>query len=339
MALSFIPHVIRRPVAAARNAAIELAVRRSSRSVGFAVVYHGIAPQTGDLRRELVPPHGRSLLESHLRYLEEHYQPVPPSQLLDAVKARSAGDPVPVAITFDDDLKSHVEHAAPALEKRDLPAAFFLNGAFLDKPSGYWWDRLQRAFDLGVANLPSVVGAPASAQTIQALGHHIEGLDPDERSRVGDRLLELAGADRRDAALRSDDVVGLKAAGFELGFHTLGHDPLPGLDDERLEAAMTDGRRELAELFGEELDLLAYPHGLADRRVVAAARAAGYKHAFTTDEGPILRDTHPLLIPRFTPSFASVDHFRSQIAKTLVRRPGAQTHPADDLPTVLLQRP
>jgi peptidoglycan/xylan/chitin deacetylase (PgdA/CDA1 family) len=226
---------------------------------------------------------------------------------------------VPVSITFDDDLPSHIEYALPALTRYGLPAAFFLNGPSLRERGIYWWDPLQRAVDQRLPELESLLGASSRSETIQALGEQIESLHPAERRRLAASLQKIAGGDPADTDLSEADVTALKDAGFEIGFHTLSHDPLPALDDDALRDALTEGRAELADLVASDLRLLAYPHGQADARVAAAARSAGYKMAFTTEEEPVSGTSHPLLLGRFTPSFVSVEHFASQIAKTLLR--------------------
>jgi peptidoglycan/xylan/chitin deacetylase (PgdA/CDA1 family) len=240
------------------------------------------------------------------------------SQLPGAVAGRRRGDPVPVSITFDDDLRSHVDYAMPALLEHGLPAAFFLNGASLRESHVYWWDALQAAVDERRPELAELFGASLASGTIQSLGLHIESLRPDDRTALAHRLADIAGTDRVQAGLADADVRALDGAGFEIGFHTLRHDPLPPLDDRALAAALTEGRRHLAQLVDADLQLLAYPHGQADARVAEAARAAGYEIAFTTDERRISDNSDPLLLGRFTPSFVSARHFASQISKTLL---------------------
>src|SRR5215210_1594318 len=104
-------------MAPSRNEAIQRAVRRSRLSVGFVVVYHGLAAKTGDPQQELVPPYAEQLVDSHLRFLKDRYRVVPGSRLLDAVVSRRGGEPIPVSITFDDDLRSHVVRALPVLRE------------------------------------------------------------------------------------------------------------------------------------------------------------------------------------------------------------------------------
>ena len=320
MAARLLPAAARAVLASVRDDAIERAVRHSAARVGFAVIYHGIAERTGDPKRELVPPHGKELFDAELRHLKEHYSVVPASDLPAAVARRRRGEPVPVSITFDDDLRSHVDYAVPALLEHGLPAAFFLNGGSLRESHVYWWDGLQRAVDERRPEVEQLFGTALATGPIQSLGEHIESLTPADRTAVAHKLADIAREDRLDAGLGDSDVKALHGAGFEIGFHTLRHDPLPPLEDEALAAALTEGRRHLAQLVDADVQLLAYPHGQADARVAEAARAAGYEIAFTTDEERISESSNSLLLGRFTPSFVSPRHFASQISKTLLGR-------------------
>jgi peptidoglycan/xylan/chitin deacetylase (PgdA/CDA1 family) len=65
-----------------------------------------------------------------------------------------------------------------------------------------------------------------------------------------------------------------------IGFHTCRHHYLPLLENEELPTALEEGRAELEELTGP-LTVVAYPHGAADERVAAAARAAGFAVGYT----------------------------------------------------------
>ena len=143
-----------------------------------------------------------------------------------------------MAVTFDDDLASHADHAAPALQRAGAPATFFLCGASLEKPHAFWWDRLQRAVDQGI-ELP----APADAsQPIRATGLLVEELPAAERDEFAERLAALIGPDPDDAGLRADQVSRLAAAGLEIGFHTRGHHRLTQLTDDELARELREGR-------------------------------------------------------------------------------------------------
>jgi peptidoglycan/xylan/chitin deacetylase (PgdA/CDA1 family) len=246
---------------------------------------------------------------------------VPAAELLKATAERRRGDRFPVAITFDDDLASHRRVAMPVLSRLRLPATFFVSGAGLSGPHSFWWERLQSAVDAGapVAELLPTPVAAGVAPGIHDLASAIGALPPGERDAVAERL-GAWGTDHGQATLGEHDVRQLAGAGFEIGSHTLRHDFLPGLDDAALARAMADGRDRLAAIAGRELRTIAYPHGAADRRVAAAARAAGYTTGFTTLPVAVLSGDDPLLLGRLEPSFASAGRFALRLVLSLVRR-------------------
>src|SRR5918999_999984 len=107
-----------------RPLALEWAARRSARRGAIALVYHRIAESPGDRRRELLPALSSRLFESHVRYLASHYRLVTASELPRAARERRPGTPFPVAITLDDDLRSHVDMVAPILARAGATATF-----------------------------------------------------------------------------------------------------------------------------------------------------------------------------------------------------------------------
>ena len=82
-----------------------------------------------------------------------------------------------------------------------------------------------------------------------------------------------------------EELRALEEAGGIVESHSRGHTPLPELDDEALEEALTGSLRDLETHLSPRSRLLAYPHGLHDARVRAAAVEAGYRAAFTTEPG------------------------------------------------------
>jgi len=310
---------LRRPYASF----LDLATRWSGGRAGLALVYHRVDASQQDRDTHLVAAIGSDVFEDQLRRLRSRYRLVPASGLLEAVRTRRRGQRLPVAITFDDDLPSHIQLAMPTLARLGVPATFFLSGASLDRPFAFWWERLQRAFDdPGVSERDlrrelSLAAPGAGSEGIRGLASQIEAMSPGDREETSRRLLRRIGADPADAGLRKRDVGALVAAGFEIGFHTRGHHPLPRLSNEDLERALSEGRRELEDITRTELSLIAYPHGKANPRVARAARAVGYRMGFTTIPEPVGADTDPLLIGRLHPFYHSVGHFELELARAL----------------------
>jgi peptidoglycan/xylan/chitin deacetylase (PgdA/CDA1 family) len=279
-------------------------LRRSARQAGIALVYHRVGSPGGDERYELVPALQSGLFAAHLQHLGANYRVVPPSQLFDAACERRRGERFPVAITFDDDLASHANVVAPALARAGLPAAFFLCGAWVDTPRTFWWQDLQTLVDghrlpVRLSAWPDLdLGSTARRlpKAIHDIAEQIERLRPEARDAVAAELRALA--DGECGGLSDRDVRGIVAAGLELGFHTRRHYLLSTLDDSQLRFAMREGRNRLEALAGERLTMIAYPHGKADGRIAAAARAEGYERGFTGWGFPVEPTTDPLLIGR-----------------------------------------
>jgi peptidoglycan/xylan/chitin deacetylase (PgdA/CDA1 family) len=299
---------------------LERAARLSGRGLGVALVYHRIGEPPGDPRRELVPALATSLFSKQANHLVSHYRLVVSSELTTAVRERQRGQRFPVAITFDDDLASHVEIAAPVLAEVGATATFFVSGASLNDPRRFWWERLHdalaRELDLSILGLER----PSRKRSEHELGLRIQNLPPRTRDELDVKLAELLGPDPPGSGLRAELLRRLVDSGAEIGFHTRRHDQLPPLSDEELAVALHVGRRELEDVVGQPLRTISYPHGWADERVAAAARAAGFAAGFTAAaRRAVTEASQPLLLSRVSPSYTSLGELAFDVAWTLFR--------------------
>jgi len=85
--------------------------------------------------------------------------------------------------------------------------------------------------------------------------------------------------------LDAEEIHDMRQRGCSFHSHTRSHADLPTLNDVELSDQLAGSRRALAELLGRDIDYLAYPYGHCDLRVETAARAAGYRAAFSTESG------------------------------------------------------
>ncbi|MCH9736283.1 MAG: polysaccharide deacetylase family protein [Actinomycetia bacterium] len=288
------------------------ALRDSDRRAGLILLYHEVGDRDGDPRRELVPAISRVRLARQLAHLQRHYRLVELPDLPSAVAARRRGEPFPVALTFDDDRGHHATHALPELREAEAPATFFLCGSFLeDEPRDFWWQRLQRAVD-GGAELAPLLGSG----TIHQLGQVMEALSPEQRDAVADELECLTSAVPAGEVLTAQEARRLP----HIGFHTLRHDTLTSLDDERLAHALVDGRAGLAEVAGYPVDIIAYPHGTFDSRVVEAARKSDFAMGLTCEEEAVTPDSNLLALGRYEPpAGALTGEFALDLVRILIR--------------------
>lgn len=299
--------------------AAALLLRLSGRRVGLVLVYHAVDERGGDPAREIVPPHAAAVLERQLRHLRRWYRVVDAGEIQAAAAARRRGGRFPVALTFDDDLRSHAGVSLPILRRLGLHATFFLSGASLSRPFAFWWERLQRAVDVSDARLAATFPHDREAPVVR-LAERVKGLRPAERDALADALEPEPGPWADTRGMPEEEVRRLVGAGMAIGFHTRRHDPLDGLDDERLVAALRDGLDELADAAGVRVDRIAYPHGAAGPREAEAARAAGFALGFCLGGGPVSPGADPLLLPRVVPTHGDARAFALQLLRRL-RRP------------------
>lgn len=89
----------------------------------------------------------------------------------------------------------------------------------------------------------------------------------------------------------------LRRGGWEVGSHTVSHPRLTTLDDDALAEELSRSKASCEERLGAgACTTLAYPYGDEDRRVVEAARLAGYASAVTLPKR--LHEPSPLRWPR-----------------------------------------
>jgi peptidoglycan/xylan/chitin deacetylase (PgdA/CDA1 family) len=294
---------------------VVFALRFTDRRRGVALVYHALARRSGDPEAELVAPHGERLFEHQLGFLARAFRIVDAAELPAAVAARRRGERFPAAVTFDDDLSSHVSTALPILLRHEARATFFLTGATLAGPSAFWWQRLQHAAR-AEPELVAQLCREQGAASLHELARRVECLEPAELRAFEERL---GGADA-EPGLRAEDVRALVDAAMAIGFHTRRHRYLPLLPEDELAQAFEEGRAELERLAGGPLTIVAYPHGAGDERVAAAARTAGFDAGYTGRPRAVRPGDDPLLLGRLSPSHRSAGHLAVQLVAALLRR-------------------
>jgi peptidoglycan/xylan/chitin deacetylase (PgdA/CDA1 family) len=310
------PEAVLEPVRLAVARRLERRLRGSRAARGAALVFHAVAPRAGDPDHEIEPAVAVERLDAVIGHLAGRYALVRASELPAAVRARAAGDRVPIAVTFDDDLASHRKHAAPVLRRHGAIATAFLCGA----TEPFWWQLLQAAVDrraIAEDALPHVDrdlvrGAlerrPAAAGRLAKV---IEDLRPAERDRVAAVLAEAVPDGT--TLLGPEGAAALARAGWEIGFHTRRHDLLTTLG----EAAMRAALRRAGAARGARA--VAYPHGKATEREARAAREAGYVAAYTGRAEVLPDRTDDHLIGRLQPDTSTPGRFALDLARALSR--------------------
>jgi peptidoglycan/xylan/chitin deacetylase (PgdA/CDA1 family) len=93
--------------------------------------------------------------------------------------------------------------------------------------------------------------------------------------------------ERELACMSWDELRELKATGWEIASHTKSHPRLTELADDELGSELVGSREVCEQELGIDSVTLAYPYGIHDARVRAAARDAGYAAAAADRPGPV----------------------------------------------------
>ena len=234
---------------------------------------------------------------------------------LDDIVGRTTlpGSRPAVALTFDDDLPSHVQYALPVLRELGVPAAFFLSGRALHGLGPYWFQWLEALLVARgrekTAALLNLSGATPEQLLLAGVGN------PDIRRRVCEAAAGLPAPELLDR----QGIAALATTGVTIGFHTIDHLRLPGLDDSTLQDAASRGRDDLSSATGRPVQFFAYPYGKVDLRSAAAVREAGFVAAFTGRPAPSRHDDDRYQLGRWEPGPLSVDALVVKLAVRLHR--------------------
>ena len=104
----------------------------------------------------------------------------------------------------------------------------------------------------------------------------------------------------RGRMLNASELRAMRAAGMEIGSHTVNHARLTESPDDQLALELAASKHQLEDALGESVYSFAYPYGAWDERCAAAVAAAGYAAACTTRTGWALRDRDPYRLRRLT---------------------------------------
>jgi peptidoglycan/xylan/chitin deacetylase (PgdA/CDA1 family) len=221
----------------------------------------------------------------------------------------------PVALTFDDGYRGHLE-VASTLAARGVSATFFVTGAVLDADAEHWWDQLDRlawaAGDAARRDLHDrLVHAPSASERSRMLA--------DARSRV-------ASAGDARGVLSVPDLRTLAAVpGMDIGAHGAEHLFMPGLSDEAVAREMDDGRRLLEQALERSVDLFAFPYGGCDDRVSGGARQR-FAYSMACDPAVVRTSFDAARVPRLD--------VKRWSARELAARLEALFDPPDDRPAI-----
>lgn len=98
--------------------------------------------------------------------------------------------------------------------------------------------------------------------------------------------------------LSVDQVHELVQAGWDIGSHSATHADFSKLNDGEIATEVVGSKESLERSLGLKIDYFAYPKGQYTEKIVKNVENAGYKYAFSMNDGYVGEATDRLLIPR-----------------------------------------
>lgn len=235
----------------------------------------------------------------HLEWLAARWRCVTVAQ--GAKRLQGGLDEDLLAITFDDGYADNARVAFPLLAARKVPATIYLATGFLDGRE-LWFDLARRGLAIAARDPGEAARLDRMSQTVLScvLEKWPTALPLEEAMQ---RLKNAPAADRLEAvkALRPlaaalpakvpmtwDEARSLRAAGIELGAHTVDHPILSKLNDGEQEQQIAGSLERIEKELGERPQTFAMPNGGAkdyDTTTLHVLRRLGLLAACTTRRG------------------------------------------------------
>jgi peptidoglycan/xylan/chitin deacetylase (PgdA/CDA1 family) len=237
----------------------------------------------------------------------------------EAVEMLSRGERLPssmAVLTFDESFAATAELALPVCRALGVPATFFVTTGHLDGKHTLWDEEVRTAIEhiapqpLAVPWIDRVLRTDTAPRRNAAARRVLLSLAALDEERLVRRLEDLyARAGGRpapeplDRMLTAAEVAALAEDPLvTFGAHGHRHLSLASASDEALDEELALPRKVLHDVAGSAfVDVMSFPFGRApyvDERAVHAARAAGYRAAFSAEPGVARPGDHLFRLPR-----------------------------------------
>lgn len=261
------------------------------------LMVHNIAPGVLDPDR----------FDAQLGWLARSFEVISLGEMIARIER---GDPPrapgELALTFDDGLHNHAEHAYRLLNRHRLPATFFICPTLIDERRWLWnQEARQRLLALGsAARAEFARGVDAPGTGVEAVVARMKTMPLEERRRVEHRLRQATSGFEPGSELRAifdpltwDEVREMDPRLITIGSHTLDHPILPTLEDGELERQLVESRTLLEQRLQRPVEFFCYPNGSNDQRARALV-SRHYRAAVTTEAGIVHLGACRTALPR-----------------------------------------
>jgi peptidoglycan/xylan/chitin deacetylase (PgdA/CDA1 family) len=194
--------------------------------------YHTVSDNWLPHISNLYPVRNKKLFEADIDYLCHYFQPVSMSDLFEIVSQdKPIAKPI-MHLTFDDGLKEIYTIVAPILEKKGIPATFFINTGFVDNQAIFYRYKVSLIIDAYLKNQQF----SREISNILSVEHHgdfdickaLYRLNIHDVSKI-DQIAKIVEVNFQEYLLKeqpylnTSQVLDLLGKGYTVGSHSVDH--------------------------------------------------------------------------------------------------------------------
>ncbi|MCT4595008.1 MAG: polysaccharide deacetylase family protein [Anaeromicrobium sp.] len=251
------------------------------RDKAVVLIYHNISNRINNCLS--ISP---NKFESHLKELKnKKFNIIKLRQLLDAMAGKSKLPPNAVVITFDDGIKSFYSYAYPILKKYNMPAVNFI--------------------------------ITSTTESIKSSSNKIQFLTPPEiKEMYKSGLVDIQSHTHDNHNLVYIDPYLNKKGSLA---HRI-YDEIKGYESEenyikRIRYDLKKSREIIYKYIGEYPDVLSFPFGHFNNRVINISESCGFKYFITINEGVNQENSNSKIVLRIGHTFLNADKLIQKIIK------------------------
>ena len=252
--------------------------------------YHGVSDHAPPHVRHLYPFKTHQDFEADLDFLTKHFNPLSIKEFIAICNNEQKLKEPKFLLSFDDGLKEVAENIAPILKRRNLPAIFFINPAFVDNQTMFYRFKSSLLIDAMATN-PSVE-VPIKSY-LKTMGYKVNNLKKFIHNRGSheesllDQIAPYANIDFNEYLrehppfMNLTELKNMEQQGFALGAHSWDH---PYYQELALEAQVKQTQQSMdwmADRFPTNYRLFAFPY--SDLGVTSAFYQQAFKPPLSLD--------------------------------------------------------
>ncbi len=276
--------------------------------------------------------------EEHMQVINKLGRPVKIKDMVKNLK-RCSFDRKEIVVSFDDGYSDNSTNAKSILERNGIPATFYIMTSAIGSKEEFFTNALEKSvlapnkvpevFEVYVSGksfhwqindqgackkldysqiqerLPSNNARLTRSQLYFALAEITSILSAQEKKSLLQQVSSWSGQSLTPRPsylpMTSDELISLADSElFEIGAHTISHSMLSDLPLEEQKKEIFQSKHDLEALINRPITSFSYPFGNYSEDTVRLVKEAKFENACTVAHQPVMRNTNPYLLPRFS---------------------------------------